>query len=483
MRSHTIAAALAIALITATPASYARTVQDFASRMQVSVPAGTSVARVALPAATFASTRTADGGDLRVFNEEGQLLPYALINAATQPQTRPDTQGTRLIALPILGERATASGNASTLRIIEGDGTGKRRVIEYSSPNDVSTSRKASAVADVRGLLFDSRSLDSEIRAVELEGALPAATVVKITLSASPDLTNWRVLSLDAPIYEFPATEGSASGPGNRRVSLPAGTNLKDQYLRLTWSGVSAAPAIVALRTIGVGEAATVPPVTVDLGAPTGSGSSDEAVQWTLPNAYRVQALRLATAVPNALMPVRVSTRARAGEPWRTVTSSVVYRLTGADGVTSVNPAQPLAYALKREVRVEAMPGYRLTGVPLTLSLEFAPLHVLFVATGKGPFTVASGKAGLASAALPVATLMPGYRAGDEFKLPLLAATGGASADPFAAGNKGVTPGMTGNAPSDWLNRTTILWSVLVLAVLVLGGLALMLLRSPTRRE
>ena len=90
------------------------------------------------------------------------------------------------------------------------------------------------------------------------------------------------------------------------------------------------------------------------------------------------------------------SARARAGEPWR-VASSVVYRLVGADGVANINPSQPLAYALEREVRVEAQPGYKLSGVPLTLTLEYPPLHALFVATGQGLFTIASGKAGLAS--------------------------------------------------------------------------------------
>ena len=66
------------------------------------------------------------------------------------------------------------------------------------------------------------------------------------------------------------------------------------------------------------------------------------------------------------------------------VATSVVYRLAGADGVANVNPSQPLPYALEREVRVEAQPGYKLSGVPLILALEYPPLHALFVATGQG---------------------------------------------------------------------------------------------------
>lgn len=464
-----------LALVATGTSAAAQTAQDFAARATVNVPAGTTIARVALPAATIAVMRAPDGGDLRVFNAAGQLLPHALIDAAAQPQTRPDATGQRVPALPIhSGGESTATSNSPTLRIIEGP---QRRVIEYSAADGAGKAGPAPATPEVRGWLFDMRSNDSELRAVELEGALPAATIVKVTLSASSDLKSWRVLATDAPVFEFPAA--AAAGPANRRIDLPIGTRLKDQYLRLTWSGAGAAPLpVTALRIVGVGEVAPVAPVLLDLGTPT-SGNAD-AVQWTLPSAYRARALRLATSAANALMPVHISTRARAGEPWRMVASSVVYRLLGADGVANVSPAQPLAYGLEREVRVEAQPGYKLSGVPLTLALEYPPLHALFVATGPGPFTIASGKAGLTSAALPVATLMPGYKAGDEFALPVLQVQAEPGATAIGQPGGAAAPG--GSATADWLNRTTLLWGVLVLAVLVLGGLALSLLRAPAKR-
>jgi hypothetical protein len=76
---------------------------------------------------------------------------------------------------------------------------------------------------------------------------------------------------------------------------------------------------------------------------------------------------------------------------------------------------------------------------------------------------------------------MPGYKVADEFALSVLQAqpepgSVAATGRPAGAGAPG------GNAmTTDWLNRTTLLWGVLVLAVLVLGGLALSLLRSPTK--
>ena len=51
-----------------------------------------------------------------------------------------------------------------------------------------------------------------------------------------------------------------------------------------------------------------------------------------------------------------------------------------------------------------------------------------------------------------------------------------------AIGQPGGAAAPGGSATADWLNRTTLLWGVLVLAVLVLGGLALSLLRAPAKR-
>lgn len=466
---------------TSLPLAAAQTAQDFSARATATVPAGTTIARVALPAATIAALRTPDGSDLRIFNAAGQLLPYALINAATQPQTRPDAAGQRLLALPIHSGNSDATatgGNAPTLRIIEGP---QRRVIEYSATDSSGKAKAAPAATEVRGWLFDSRGVDSELRAVELEATLPAATIVKVSLSASSDLKSWRNLASDVPVFEFPSADASAgAGPVNRRINLPAGTRLKDQYLRLTWSGAGAgALPVTALRAIGAGEVSAVPPVVLDLGPP--ASASEASAHWTLPSALRAQGLRLSTSANNALMPVRISTRARAGEPWRAVASSVVYRLAGADGVANINPPQPLPYALEREVRVEAQPGYKLSGVPLTLALEYPPLHALFVATGQGPFTIASGKAGLASAALPVATVMPGYKASDEYLLPTLQpqlATAGAANDATDVAGASGGAAESGTGLPGWINRTTILWSVLILAVAVLASLALKLLRE-----
>ena len=443
-----------------TAAALAQSPNDFTTRAEVIAPSGASIVRAALPAASIAALRGANAGDLRVFNASGVSLPHALIDASTEAIARADAPGQRLVALPIYASTTSTVSGAPTLRIEEGP---TQRVIEYSSSKATSTTKQAP-----RGLLFDTRKVDAEVRAIELEGTLPNATIVKVSLDISADLKTWRMLVSDAPVFDF-----GNDGPRNRRIALPVAQSFKDQYVRLT-SNLPDGTQIVALTTVGTGSVKAVQPTAIALGAPV--TTADNAVEWTLSTGFRTSGLRLQTTANNTLMPVRILTRARAGDPWQPVASTVVYRLAGTSGTDGVNPSLPINVPLASQLRVEAMRGYSLSGVPLTLALEFPPLQVLFIATGDGPFSVATGKAGLETAALPVATLMPNYASGAEFATPLVqAATITVDVKPRTAAQRAK------DALSELLNRSAILWAVLGLAVLVLAALAISLLRSPTK--
>ena len=244
--------------------------------------------------------------------------------------------------------------------------------------------------------------------------------------------------------------------------------------MRLT-SNLPGSMQIVALKAVGVGSVKSLQPTVIPLGAPV--ITRDNAAEWTLSTHFRASAPRLQTTTNNALMPVRILARARAGDPWQPVASTVVYRLAGATGTDSINSSIPISAALASQLRVEALRGYNLTGVPLLLALEYPPLQVLFIATGDGPFSIATGNAGLETAALPVATLLPNYATGAEFGTPLLQATHiSVDANPRTAGQSAK------DSLSELFNRSTILWAVLGLAVVVLAGLAISLLRSPGQR-
>ena len=197
----------------------AQSLNEFSTQATVSVPSGTSIARVALPGPTLAAMRRGDGGDLRVFNASGTALPHAVIDASRQIPDTQDLPGVRIVALPIFAAAASGGGAAPlALRIIEGP---TRRVIEVGPTGQAAASSKR----EVRGLLFDTHQLKGDIRAIELEGVLPPAVIVKATIDASTDLRNWTTLVWQTPIFDF-----GSDGPANRRLNLAAGQKLEGLY-------------------------------------------------------------------------------------------------------------------------------------------------------------------------------------------------------------------------------------------------------------
>ncbi len=438
----------------------AQPVSEFSTRAAVVVPNGTSTARVALPGPSIAALRNANGGDLRVFNAAGLSLPHAVIDASRQAPATEDVVGERIIALPIYTATVGTGTTAGTpaLRIIEGP---NRRVIEVGAATTGADQKRDATT--VRGLLFDTRHLKNELRAVELEATLPPSLIVKVTLDISADLKSWRTVASQSPVFDF-----GSDGPSNRRVDLPAGQSLEGQYLRLTWSDTPSL-AVTALRTVGKMSATRAEPVVIEFGTP--QSAAEGYAEWTIAPGLRANAIRLQTSAANALMPVRVLTRSRSGDPWRAVANTVVYRLAANNGVQTINPSVPLGSALESLVRVEALRGYSLTGVPITLALEHVPLNVLFIATGEGPFTIATGNASAQSAAVPVTTLMPNYQSGGEFALPVLTAA-------VSVNQPAAKPGVAAEIFGIATQKSFVLWGVLGLAVIVLGGLAVSLLRT-----
>ena len=88
----------------------AQTVNEFSTRAAVVVPNGTAIARTTLPGPSIAALRSANGGDLRVFNAAGLSLPHAVIDTSRQAPNTQDVAGERFTALPIY----TASTSVGT---------------------------------------------------------------------------------------------------------------------------------------------------------------------------------------------------------------------------------------------------------------------------------------------------------------------------------------------------------------------------------
>jgi hypothetical protein len=208
--------------------------------------------------------------------------------------------------------------------------------------------------------------------------------------------------------------------------------------------------------------------VTATLPEPRRDGA--QAVEWELASALPLAALGLQTSQANTLVPVRVLGRNQASEPWRQLSQGLVFRL-GSGAAESANAALILPRVAVRWLRVEATLGQRLEGVPLSAQAVFAPVELIFVAGGSGPYELAAGRAETSRAALPlgmVSAVAPG-RVEDLPVARITAATLRPDAPPSA---------LERMLPRNVDSKSALLWGVLLLAVAVLGGVAWSLIKQ-----
>ncbi|MDP2367726.1 DUF3999 family protein [Rhodoferax sp.] len=444
-------------------AADAPTPSDFAWRATLSVPAGASAARVTLPAEAMLRLQSPDARDVRVFNADGEALAFSVVRPAgstngAAAQTRPYP------ALPLFtsvsGKRPAKgsvqvhvdpSNQQGSVWVNFGD---TRNAV---SPPETATQRMPSA-------LFDTREDKQTITALTLQADFPVNTLVHFSLASSTDLAHWTPVSVKGPLFRF---DGQGA-PSNHTLVLHGALPLEGRYLRLSWDG----QADVHVQDM-VGSIATTwtPPPRVRAPLAPGIPDGNTSLSWSLGFAAPLAALHLSTTRDNTLVPVRILGRHDAAQAWRPLAQTVVYRL-GPAGYEDNNAAVALGGASVRWLRVEATSGMVLPTADIQATVEFEPIQLVFLATGKAPFELVAGRAGGTAAAIDSSVLASVMTA----KLDDLpnASIASVRLQPVSATDSTLARWL----PAGTEQRSVMLWAVLLLGVLVLGGVAYTLLRQ-----
>lgn len=447
---RTVLVALLAGIALPLPAAVPETPADFASGMTLATPGAAPFYRVELPLAVHAQAKP-DLGDVRVFNAGGEALPHALPAPAAAAAPSPVVQ--EVPFFPVRGAAATAP-DALALDIRQD--AGGRLIALRSHPARDSDRTVA--------YLFDLAALTRPVQALALDW--PASVdgySGEVRLDAGDDLRNWQPLASVTLLDIRYAGQALAQ----KRISFTPGHY---RYLRLTAGGplppLSGAsvdiPAEAAARTALRWHAVTATP-------------GDGAGHYDFDLGARLVAVSLRLRLPeaNTVAPVELLVRERRKDPWQSVRRGTVYRIAREGGETT-SPALDIAARAGRywQLRVDPRAGGLGRGMPV-LEIGWVPQTLVFLARGAAPFTLAYGQRDAAGQALPLASLMPGYRPGAELALP--AATPGA---PRALGGRNApAPGREDAPPPDW--RRWLLWAVLLAATGLLALMAYRLLRQP----
>jgi hypothetical protein len=246
--------------------------------------------------------------------------------------------------------------------------------------------------------------------------------------------------------------------------------NLHARYLRLRW--LDAAPDIASMdveeQTVNTSAPkSSAPPMQWREGISARPGNTPGEYLFETDGAYPIGLLRLSLPQSNTVARVTIFSRADAQAPWRTLTSSVVYRLQGKAG-DQESPPLEIAANTAREWRITVdMRGGGLGAGPLTVAAGWHPALLTFVARGSPPFALAVGNASLMSTAVSRSELMIGATSN------LATARVGA-----ALSVPPPEPPVVSVTKDTDAKRRYILWGALLLAVGALGTMAWRLSRT-----
>lgn len=440
---------LALALVAS--CAYAATPADqFAMAYPITAAPGAPAYVLPLPQDAYTWSRPEIGlGDLIVIDATGQQVPSGLYQPV-ESVSRPVT-----LTLPLLAVPPAPSG-----------APGPR--IERSTNGDIVIQPgNDSAPGPVNEWLLDARTPINLAQITLPPAQVSAGADVQldnVSIDVSSDLQSWTSLIRQATILsrgrggDTPdVTTVKLEGAAGRyfRVRIVSGS--------VHWATEGEATATLAGRVQEKLTADEAQRQWLDI-QPSSTKSSGQGVNYdyTLPGALPIDALRL-TRGSDAV--ARVEALAIDGPHMSEPLGTLVVTAGQGDGTTTlqVSPARRDALRLHSATPLREAPR---------LAVGWVPDRFVFLPEGKAPYRLLAGSRVARRPAWPIADALAGLRKQQpEGWRPEAASTG--PGESMAGEAALAVPA----APFDWTR--VILWVVLGLGVLVVGGMAVSLLRKP----
>jgi len=406
---------------------------------------------------TFASHFT-DLRDLRVFNAQGETMPFSLTHG--QSRTEQALQKTNLTWFPLYSSAEPTSGDMPEIRVTRNaEGT----VVSVTKANEKEVKGKK-----LRGYLLDASQSKNAFQTLELDWDSNVSGFQQLSIEASDDLKNWHTWQDAARLARF---EYNGQHIERKDIEL---TGQHANYLRLQWRDIDQAPPLKsAVLTTSSSTYQSAPFLWSTPFAP--SHSDNDEYEYQLARLVPAERIRIAIPQINALAPVEIWGKGDANGSWYRITQTVLYRLQ-AGGKEWQQPdiqlsAQPVRYL---KLKVDKRSGGLGQGVP-TLSIGLTSRQLVFLGRGQAPFVLAVGSDAAKSANLPITTLIPGYGTDNSplvsgAELGMLGSSSSTGGEVPISKKSGIFDNVNWN--------TVILWIILLTGVTALGVMAARLSRK-----
>jgi len=455
----------------------------------VTVSGKEAVVQLPLPRTVYLQARSADLRDLRLFDAGGTPLPFALVE-----RVREDGVARARAPVAVFPVRAPAGAAQDGLQIrTREDGT----LVSVRAPASEAADVLASLILDLQPPLpalanigtandgsnngsnnasnngdnnaSNNNASNNGSRAIAALELMPPASEssysARVMLEASDDLQHW-VPVTDAALSWLVNSQGGRVQK-NRIEFAPRSF----RYARLSWLegkpvefAAISADWVTELRAPAQWDSLVLQPTP---------GRSGEDLVYAAPLAIPVASVGLVFQGQNIVLPAAIGQyrdlqQRQAGEArgpdLRTVTSATFYRLTQngqqrESGDVEVAPTHASQWVLRPQAKLAERPGLR---------LRWQAGTIVFLAGGRGPYTLAFGRNGVQPAYLPLAQVAPGFSRGELATLEL--ATAGAPVQQHAPEAVAGDGNASGHAA--WL------WALLLCGVAALGFMAWRLVRQ-----
>ncbi len=436
----------------AATSAHAEQQADFAFGMPLSPGGPGAFQRAAIPAAVYEGVAKRDLADLRVFNADGELVPFAWVPRPASVHERPPAVALPMFPLYADRERRDVAGLALTV-VRNAAGT----TIDIKSGE-----RQPATGRELGGYVLDTSALAEPLTALLF--ALPpsaGAPTMRLRLDASDDLAEWRSIASDATLVNL---ESEGRRLTRDRIDIVPTTA---KYLRVSWT--VGRPAIEFTGVSGeYGERNVEAAREWREAAALPVADRDGEFEYDLGGAFPVDRIGIVLAEPNSILPVQLLARAAPAEPWQAVSSTVFYRLSQPGGDVTSGPVAVVGGERRYWLlRFDPRAGGTARTAP-RLRVGWQPQEIVFVARGPAPFMLAYGSRVAKPGTLPIETLVPGYDRAKGLAPDVAAAHTG---PPMKLGG----PDRLRDPPDV---KRWALWASLALGALVLGWMAWRLSRE-----
>lgn len=404
--------------------------------------------RVELSPLLYQGTAWPDLRDVRVFNHQGETVPFALQVQKAQPVT-PEAMTLRLFPLEMSPvpprEEGRRGGESLVLRSTTG--------IEIHLETD-----DAKALGQSYLLTLPTEKTDAfALAQLRLNwAALAGSWQGKASVYSSRDLKYWRPVQEDAPLMDLARdSDRLKMDTISADLTLSADGN---RYLLVILDSQS--KAVVLNSVTALAERREPESTRIELDAQANKISDEEAV-WRWARPQPLTSLRISMA-SEGVLPVALSWRSGEKEAWQPLTKTVLYRLDGKRSEDIQLSGQPV-----EAVRITTINARLPTSLP-AISGARDKYQLIFNTQGKGPYMLAWGNRAAPKADVAMDMLIPAS----------LRKTQAVSDLPLAVAQESVTLGgearLTATSATEQQSgwKTLLVWGALIVGVLLLALMA-----------